>query len=108
MFSISELACASSSGSAFTSTAALGMSSAACLSSARATRALMHFLRIGPASITSIGGGSGGRSLYATAGSNFMYEILRSIDRSTGHVDAIDKWVKHVEKRQDFRHICSI
>jgi hypothetical protein len=72
MFSISELACASSSGSALTSTAAFGMSSAACRSSARATRALMHFLRIAAVSMLSTGGGRSGRSLYGFDGSNGM------------------------------------
>jgi hypothetical protein len=63
MFSISELACASSSGSAFTSTEAFGISSAACFSSARATRALMHFFNSGAVSMVSSGGGSRGSSL---------------------------------------------
>src|SRR5262249_30644579 len=105
MFSISELACASRSGSAFTSTAALGMSSAACLSSASATRAPMHFLRIRPDSSVSTGGGSGGRSLYGADGSNVMYEISLFIDGSAREVDAIDRSARRVEIVHVFRHI---
>jgi hypothetical protein len=63
MFSISELARASSSGNALTRTAEFGISSAACFSSASATRAAMHCFRIALVSMSSTGGGSGGRSL---------------------------------------------
>ena len=74
-----------------TSTEAFGMSSAACLSSANATRALMHFFKIGPVSMPSAGGGRSGRSLYGTDGSNVMYEISVFIDKSARQVDRIDR-----------------
>jgi len=62
MFSISELARASRSGSVLTSMSWFGISSAACLRSARAARAVTHRLRTLFDS-RSTSGGSRGRSL---------------------------------------------
>jgi len=59
MFSISELACASSNGSVLMSTAGFGMSSPACFNSASAARAAMQRLRMALLSNSAFGGNSG-------------------------------------------------
>src|SRR5215211_443462 len=59
MFSISELACASSNGSVLIKTDGLGISSAAPFNSASAARARIHCLRIGLVSRSTLGGSSG-------------------------------------------------
>src|SRR5262245_34262905 len=63
MFSISELACASSNGSVLIRIEGLGIRSAAPFNSASAARARIHCLRIDLVS-KSIFGGSNGISLY--------------------------------------------
>ena len=63
MFSISELACASSNGSVLINIAGFGISDAACLSSANAARERMHCFKMLRVSNAAVGGNSG-RLLY--------------------------------------------
>src|SRR5262245_61453008 len=109
MFSISELACASSRGSALTSTEAFGISSAACFSSASATRALMHFFRICAVSMTSLEGGNGGRSLCGIDGSNGIGAkspfLSTRIDTFEANVDAIDTSTSSIQNQAPPRQV---
>jgi hypothetical protein len=89
MFSISELARASRSGNVLISIPWLGMSSAACLSSARAVRAVIHRLRTALVSKSTARGNSG-RALYGTSalqGTPVMIKFSRSIDTFRCYVD---------------------
>src|SRR5258707_15790934 len=92
MFSISELARASRYGNVLISSAWLGMSSAACLSSPTAARAVMHRLRTALVS-KSTAGGNGGSALWGTSGLQgppVMIKFSCFIDTFEGYVDTID------------------
>lgn len=80
MFSISDLACASSSGIVLIKTTALGLTAVAWRRAAKAARASIHAFRTGLVSISKAGGRFG-RSLCGRAGSD-----------------------PYVEKHQLFRH----
>src|SRR5581483_6442184 len=107
MFSISELARASSSGMVLMSIAWSGIRPPACFSSASAARAPMHALRIARLS-RSARGGSFGSALYGLAGSkplNGPSSLISAIDTSAAGVDAIDTSGKRVEIIPFFRQI---
>jgi hypothetical protein len=71
MFSISELACASSSGSVLISMPWFGINSAACFRSASAARAGMQFFRTGLVYVVADGGST------CVAVSLFVRHVLR-------------------------------
>ena len=75
MFSISELAWASSSGIALISIVGLGRASLSCLSSASLARTSMHSFRTERVSSSAFGG-RGGRSLKGVPGENGMSRFL--------------------------------
>ena len=91
MFSISELACASSSGIVLIKTAGFGINAIAWRRAANAALAFTHALRIVLVSISTDGGRSG-RSLYGLEGSKLICRKL-SLFSTLDHrnVDCLDK-----------------
>lgn len=94
MFSISELSLASSSGMVLISIAWLGISSAACFSSARAARASMQAFSTTRLS-SSRAGGSAGSRLCGSSGRQgdsrpVMMQKCHFVDTSAAYVAADD------------------
>lgn len=87
------------------STPWLGISSAACFSSARAARAEMQVLSTARVS-SSVAGGSGGRALKDSSGrhSGRLGGHVRTDDTESRYVAAIDTSTRHVDKTEIFRH----
>src|SRR3990167_3416672 len=84
MFSISELSLASSSGNVLMSIVWFGISSAACLSSASAARAVMHCLSTALVS-SSAAGGSGGNWFQGSSARQTGVESVMSMPSTCGN-----------------------
>jgi hypothetical protein len=110
MFSISEPSLASSSGRVLMSIAWLGISSAACFSSARAARASASMQALSTARVSSSrAGGSAGGRLCGSSGRHgesgaVMMKKRHFGDTSAAHVAAGDTSAEHVDVLSFHRH----